>query len=481
MKDKVLLFGASSFIGRHFLKSVKSFKMTGTYHRFPITNGIKFNAISDRLTDKIDNLSVFSKAIIFLADTHPDSCAKDKKKSYLLNVVSIKRIIDQLVESKVIPVFTSTEFVFSGKKGDYTEDDLPDPILTYGKQKLEIENYLKERCKDYLIVRFAKVYGDDIEDGTLFTNWIKKIKNHEAIYIATDQIFSPIYIEDVIKAMVELIKQKKYGLYHLAGPISYNRFDLLKMLIEEMGKYINIEPEIYPCSINDFPLVEHRPLNVSMKPDKLIKTIGIKLHPAEKMCSRIVKKYYSKKIKKEPLMVNLGNLKVKEDKKAKTPAFFCVDDNIILTQQVIDELIDESRKRGNCDIRLCLHKSSGELFHQMIIVHYCGKYRRPHKHLDKEEAYHIISGKMAIVLFSNDGLVKDFVVLDESDSFVYRIGKDEWHMALPLSEMVVFHEVKKGPFSRGKENIFAPWAPKGNDKRENKLYINELLKKYPQI
>ena len=69
-------------------------------------------------------------------------CIKNKKRSKLLNVTKTKKIISYFIKKNIYFIFFSTEFVFDGNKGDYTELSKTNPINLYGKQKLMIEKLL---------------------------------------------------------------------------------------------------------------------------------------------------------------------------------------------------------------------------------------------------------------------------------------------------------------------------------------------------
>ena len=74
-----------------------------------------------------------SHAVILLRDTNPEACVSDIEYSRALNVEGIVRIIDCLKERKIKPVFASTEVVYDGERGNYTEEDTPNPILEYAQ------------------------------------------------------------------------------------------------------------------------------------------------------------------------------------------------------------------------------------------------------------------------------------------------------------------------------------------------------------
>lgn len=277
MKNKkTLILGASSFLGKYFLKSNYLNKFFGTYNNHEVNSSIKFNSLSDDISELDLDWNDFSHAVILIGDTDPDSCYENPESSNLTNVVSIKKIIDFLVIKNIFIIFTSSEFIFDGQKGPYKELDKAIPILLYGHQKLEIETYLKSIQRS-CILRLAKMYGDFDNDRTLFTNWVKDIDANKKIICANDQYFSPVYVEDVVKIINLVIRNNISGVFHVSCGKKYRRDFLLDALCEAK----RIRPEIKFCSINDFDLAENRPLDVSMDSSKITKLLNFKFTNTE--------------------------------------------------------------------------------------------------------------------------------------------------------------------------------------------------------
>lgn len=260
-----------------------------TYYSKPIDHSVRFDSLSMSLSDVVEEPESISHAVILMGDVDPESCAADVGRSNALNVDSIKSVIDYLRHWRIKPVFASSEFVFDGTKGGYLEDDPVSPILTYGRQKVAIEEYLRDSCEEYVIVRLAKVFGRQGQDGTLFTKWIDAIQRSQTIYCAYDQVFSPIYVEDVVAAIIRLIEMDCNGLFHLSSLKPFSRIELLEMLLAQIGEYSSVQTNVVPCSIHDFDLREKRPLNVSMRPDKLVRSVGAVIRDVEDICGEIVR------------------------------------------------------------------------------------------------------------------------------------------------------------------------------------------------
>jgi len=127
----------------------------------------------------------------------------------------------------------------------------------------------------------------------------------------------------------------------------------------------------------------------------------------------------------------------------------------------IDFLKERSKKNKRKRVRLCAHLDAENALHEMMIVHHAGNYIPPHKHPGKSESFHMIEGVLKIVLFDDDGSILEVIKLDAGGmegSFYYRLSNSFYHTVIPVSDIVVFHEITNGPFRR-EDMIFAEWAP----------------------
>jgi dTDP-4-dehydrorhamnose reductase len=294
---KILILGGSSFVGSCFFSLVGPSGAVATFCSHPIEKGVYFDALKMQLSDIIANPQYFSHAIILLGNTDPDSCARDVAGSTYLNVFCIQRILEQLKIFRIIPVFISTEAVFDGKKGDYVETDPINPILTYGQQKGQIEDHIKKTVEKFIIVRLARVFGSHRADGTLFTSWLDQIQRNDNIYCARDQIFSPIHVDEVCEGLIRLIKNDCEGVFHLSNNDGYSRLDMLKLTLRCYREYAHESVKIIERNLDEFPALEKRPLNISMRPDKIIKATGVQLRSLDFHCSKIVKRWFKDGIK----------------------------------------------------------------------------------------------------------------------------------------------------------------------------------------
>ena len=130
------------------------------------------------------------------------------------------------------------------------------------------------------------------------------------------------------------------------------------------------------------------------------------------------------------------------------------------------------RKRA----RICVHKKSEDPLHEMMIAISAKSYIHPHKHLGKSESFHIIEGKVDVVVFDDDGGVAEVIKLGDPTTgrdFYYRLDQNLFHTLLIKSDFLVVHEVTNGPFLRDK-TAQATWAPTEGDTAETANYMEHL-------
>lgn len=176
-------------------------------------------------------------------------------------------------------------------------------------------------------------------------------------------------------------------------------------------------------------------------------------------------------------MIVLGDSgRVRLDDRGRSRAYFCLRKPVGAGQELIVELKALARTLGGWNVRVCLHESPEATFHDMIILEHRGRYYRPHKHTAKGETYHMIEGEMAAFAFADDGAVTDACRLSPQGNFVYRVGADMYHAVMPLTDVVIYHESKPGPFTGDTDSIYPPWAPAHGNQDDAGTYTEELLR-----
>jgi cupin fold WbuC family metalloprotein len=138
----------------------------------------------------------------------------------------------------------------------------------------------------------------------------------------------------------------------------------------------------------------------------------------------------------------------KEDKTARSKAYYAKHENVGITLELIDALKQNAR--------LCLHREAGDSFHQMLILEFAGKEFPPHRHPTKSEGYHILEGEMDLVLYDETGNPTQRFSIN-AKSPIARVGPSTFHSLIVKSPFAIYLESKPGPFNRETDKIMAPW------------------------
>ena len=166
----------------------------------------------------------------------------------------------------------STDFVFDGeKKAPYTEEDISNPLSIYGKSKYEGEKEVFKVKPDSFVVRTSWVFG--IANNNFNKQVINWSKNKDELSIVDDQISSPTYSKDLAYYSWELIKTKKYGLYHLSNTGEASKYDQGKYVLDKIGW----QGKLNRAKTKDFNLKAQRSEYTKLDSSKLEKAIGKKI------------------------------------------------------------------------------------------------------------------------------------------------------------------------------------------------------------
>ena len=166
----------------------------------------------------------------------------------------------------------STDYVFNGKKGNYTETETPDPINNYGLTKQKAEQIIQNTMKEYCIARTSVIYGATPSAGKInFVLWLlKKLKQKEQVKIVVDQWNSPTLNTNLAEMVLEVIQQRIEGLYHLSGATRISRFDFAMSI----ASIFNHDPTlIIPSESSDFSWAAKRPKDSSLNVEKAQNTL----------------------------------------------------------------------------------------------------------------------------------------------------------------------------------------------------------------
>ena len=207
-------------------------------------------------------------------------CEENKEEAYKVNVLATGNLaqISKSIGAKFI--YFSTDYVFDGERGLYTEEDLPNPINYFGKTKLDAENVVREVGGNYAILRTSGVYGSPNGSNTNMDTWaLEKLSRGEQIKAFADIHNSPTYVDDLCLGVKKVLEEDVSGTFHLAGSERINRYDFLRKMADIFGYDQNlIIPELSSSVETDF----NRPLDTSLVSFRLSDKLNIQLSGMER-------------------------------------------------------------------------------------------------------------------------------------------------------------------------------------------------------
>ncbi len=238
-KKKVLITGASGFLGHHFLKAYSTdYQIVGIYsetpiigfkniskHKFDFSNDFESNNFCDFIEKERPDF-----ILNFAAVANANFCELNPESSSKINIdlpTTLAKICQNL---RIKLIHTSTDLVFDGERGNYTERDQLNPISIYGKHKKEAEKLIQSNNSSALILRLPLLFGLTPRGTGFFQNWVEKLKSKETLFAFTDEFRTAAAANRVVAGIKLLIDKSASGIWHLGGKENCTRFEFATRL-----------------------------------------------------------------------------------------------------------------------------------------------------------------------------------------------------------------------------------------------------------
>jgi dTDP-4-dehydrorhamnose reductase len=132
-------------------------------------------------------------------------------------------------------VHVSSDVIFDGTKpGPYTEEDPPSPITDYGRAKADAERAVRAAHSGAVIVRTSLIYGGR-EPGRHERLAREAAEGRGRTAYFEDELRSPVLVEDLAGALLELAGRDEEGILHVAGPDAVSRYEFARLLAQAHG------------------------------------------------------------------------------------------------------------------------------------------------------------------------------------------------------------------------------------------------------
>lgn len=219
------------------------------------------------------------------AITDVDFCEREPKRAQVLNADATRLLVDAVRNLPTRVVYISTDYVFDGTAGPYSETDATNPINVYGKTKLEGELAVRSLDERGVIVRSASFLGTGgSERPTFAERMLETMRTNPPLKAATDQVSNVTPVDELAFGIMRLIESGGTGIWHIAHPQLISRCDLAILLADNAR--LNSEQWVQGVAYKALKRAATRPLQGGLKCDKAIASLGLTFRPLEESVSR---------------------------------------------------------------------------------------------------------------------------------------------------------------------------------------------------
>jgi len=267
--ERLLVTGASGLLGSKIVELARE-----DYESIPLhnTKPLHPNSLKLDITDQNQVFSLFSKlepdiVIHTASETNVDKCETEKEHAWKINVEGTRNIAFACSKVGAKLVYISTDYVFDGEKGNYTEQDKPNPINYYGVTKFEGESQVVQHCKNYAILRTSVLYGWHPWKQNFATWVINELKQNKEITVVEDHYNTPTMADNLAEMAIEAIPKDLQGVYHACGSERIGRYEFARQIAKAFDLNQNL---IRPIEMEQLTAwIAKRPRDSSLNTDKI--------------------------------------------------------------------------------------------------------------------------------------------------------------------------------------------------------------------
>jgi dTDP-4-dehydrorhamnose reductase len=236
--NTLLITGGSGFVGRNLaeffsprwsvvttcLGQPKVPDSAAQPIRLDIRDSEAVFSVCERVGPKVVIHAAGNKNVRFCED-HPD-------EAHRINALGTQNVARACRDSGASMIYVSTDLVFSGTKGNYREDELPQPASAYGKSKLEGERLAVEELGDVAVCRSGGIYGKK----SPLLRWLSaELDAGRSVECFVDVFNTPTYVENLAEMIEAIIRKRLTGIFHTAGSERVSRFELFRSYADAFG------------------------------------------------------------------------------------------------------------------------------------------------------------------------------------------------------------------------------------------------------
>jgi len=289
--DKLLIIGSTGLVGSK-LASVAAnygFEAYNTQYsrKSPFSNSTQLDITNHDETLRLVG-EIMPRVIVNTAAlTNVDYCETHKEQAESVNFRGVRNLAEATRKNECRLIQVSTDSVFDGTYGHYSESDTPHPLNYYSMTKLEAEKVVSS-LSNYAIARPSVIHGWHSQvigapsGSTKPMNFamfvLDKLRNNETVRAIRDQYSSPTFADNLAEALLRLAKSTENGLFHTAGRSCLSRYEFAIKLTQIFGYSTKL---VQPIFTSEFEQQAERPKNCCLRVEKAEKALGMRFLTAE--------------------------------------------------------------------------------------------------------------------------------------------------------------------------------------------------------
>lgn len=280
---RILITGSNGLLGQKLVAALRNdpdVQLVATsrgHDRTPAALGERYRSLDITNAEEVDAVldAVAPQVIIHTAAmTNVDACELDPFQCQLQNVKATELLLHAAKRHGSHFIHLSTDFIFDGRKGPYSEEDVPAPLSIYGHSKLDSERLVMgSGLSKWAIARTIIVYG--IAEGLSRSNvvlWAKgALEKGEPIKVVDDQWRMPTLAEDLADGCIRIAKRGATGVYNLSGPDGMSILEL----VHRVGVFFHLDTSVVtPVKSDSLGQPAKRPPRTGFVLDKARRELG---------------------------------------------------------------------------------------------------------------------------------------------------------------------------------------------------------------
>jgi CDP-4-dehydro-6-deoxyglucose reductase, E1 len=267
-----LVIGASGLLGSALVRALEraGIASTGTYRSQPVGEGRALD-VTDREAVRTVMAGVQPDVVFLPTNVRGgvDYCEDHPDEVRALIVGGVQHVLDALPAAARV-VYYSSDYVFDGANGPYTEEDAPSPINVYGRAKLEAEGLVRD-AGEHIIIRTTSVFGWHGPSRNFAMQVYERLQAGERLQVPDDQRGNPTLVDYLAEASVRLVQMGFHGTVNVVGREIMPRSAFGARLARSMA----LNPKlIEPVSTRALQQRALRPLNAGLTTAKLESLLG---------------------------------------------------------------------------------------------------------------------------------------------------------------------------------------------------------------